>query len=151
MQIEGTEGLIIFWHCLNKVMMQNGVSNPTFKGFMCDSAQTNFNAIRIVYGLGDPSIPMVDQERTYLFHWATSMHKHTEKLIAKEVQNQHIQLCRQYKDATSMFEADKMYLEIKAWWYSSTAASKPAIRELRDWLAFWHFRYHQWGGFMEMV
>jgi len=79
------------------------------------------------------------------------MHKHTEKLIAKEFQNQHIRLCRQYKDATSMSEADKMYLEIRAWWYSSGAASESTIRELEDWLAFWHFRYRQWGGFMETV
>ena len=151
MQTEGTEGQLIFWRCLNKVMDNNGVPNPNFKGFMCDSAQANFNAVRIVYGSGNPSVPMIDRERTCLFHWATSMHKHTENLIAKNFQNQHISLCRQYKDAKTLDEADKMYLELRAWWYSSGAASEDSIRQLEDWLAFWHFRYRQWGGFMETV
>ena len=82
---------------------------------MCDSAQTIFNAICIVYGTEDPTIPLVDHERTCLFHWTISMHKHTKKLIAKEFQSQHMRLCKQYKDATSMSEADKMHLEIKIW------------------------------------
>jgi hypothetical protein len=151
MQTEGTEGQMIFWNCLNNVMKDNGVPNPDFKGFMCDSAQANFNAVRTVYGSGDPKVPMVDRERTCLFHWATSMHKHTEKHIAKAFQAQHIRLCRQYKDATTMAEADQMYLQLKAWWYSSGAADEDSIRELEDWLAFWHFRYRQWGGFMETV
>ena len=116
MQTEGTEGQLIFWRCLNKVMEKNGMENPYFKGFMCDSAQANFNAICIVYGSGNPSVPMTDRERTCLFHWETSMQKHTEKLIAKSFQNQHIRLCKEYKDARTLDKADKMYLELKAWW-----------------------------------
>jgi hypothetical protein len=50
-----------------------------------------------------------------------------------------------------MGEADQMYLQLRAWWYSSGAAAEEAIRGLEDWLAFWHFRYRQWGGFMETV
>ena len=50
-----------------------------------------------------------------------------------------------------MAEADVMYQKLWAWWYSSGAATEDAIRELEDWLAFWHFRYCQWGGFMETV
>ena len=124
MQTEGTEGQLIFWRCLNKIMAQNGLFDPNFKVFMCDNAQAKFDVVRIVYGIGDPYVPMVDREKTCLFHLATSMHKHTKKLIAKEFQNQHIRLYMQYMDATLMFEADKMYLEIKARWYSSEAASK---------------------------
>lgn len=151
MQTEGTEGQMIFWNCLNNVMKDNDVPNPNFKGFMCDIAQTNFNVVQIVYGSGDPKVPMMDREPTCFFHWATSMHNHTEKHIAKAFQAQHIRLCWQYKDATTMVEADQMYLQLKAWWYSSGATDEDSIRELEYWLAFWHFRYRQWGGFMETM
>jgi hypothetical protein len=50
-----------------------------------------------------------------------------------------------------MDEAESRYLAIRAWWLSSGAASKDAIQDLNLWLAFWHFRYRQWGGFMQMV
>jgi hypothetical protein len=50
-----------------------------------------------------------------------------------------------------MDEAESRYLAIQAWWLSSRAASEDAIRDLNLWLAFWHFRYHQWGGCMQMV
>jgi len=79
-QIEGTEGQIIFWHYLNKVMVQNGVLDPTFKEFMFDSSQANFNAVHIVYGSKNPFVPMVARKRSCLFHWATSMHKYIENL-----------------------------------------------------------------------
>jgi hypothetical protein len=59
MHSEGTEGQVIFWNCLNKVMERNGVPHPNFKGFMCNSPQANFNAVHIVYGSGDPSVVMV--------------------------------------------------------------------------------------------
>ncbi len=36
---------------------------------MGDSAQANWNSIKIVYGYGDPSIMMVDKEHTCLFDW----------------------------------------------------------------------------------
>ena len=35
---------------------------------MADSAQANWNAVRIVYGGGDPTVPMENCERTCLFH-----------------------------------------------------------------------------------
>ena len=43
-------------------MAQNGIYDPTFKQIICDSAQNNVNAVGIVYGTNDPSIPMVDSE-----------------------------------------------------------------------------------------
>ena len=151
MQCEDTEGQVIMWRCLNRVMEKNGLPNPNFKGFMADSAQANWNAVRIVYGSGDPSVKMIDRERTCLFHWATSMKQHTERLIKRDLQNQHVKLCRDYKAAKTLDEAESRYLQIKAWWYSSGAASEESLRELELWLAFWHFRYRQWGGFMETV
>jgi hypothetical protein len=50
-----------------------------------------------------------------------------------------------------MDEAESRYLAIRAWWLSLGAASEDAIRDLNLWLAFWHFRYRQWGGCMQMV
>ena len=75
----------------------------------------NFNAICIVYGSRNPYVPMIDRERTYLFHsdfLATSMYKHIEKLIAKSFQNQHIRLYKQYKDSKTLDMTDRMYLEL---------------------------------------
>ena len=36
------------------------MSGLIFKAFICDNAQADFDAICIVYGMGDLSIPMVD-------------------------------------------------------------------------------------------
>ena len=71
------------------------------------------------------------------------MKQHIEKLIKQEFQSQHIRLCRDYKDARNMEEAESRYLQIKAWWYSSGATLKESLRDLELWLAFWHFRYRQ--------
>jgi hypothetical protein len=57
----------------------------------------------------------------------------------------------QYRDASSMLEAETRYLAIKAWWASSNCTSEEGLKHLQLWLAFWHFRYRQWGGFMELV
>ena len=40
-------------------MAQNGMSDLTFEGLMCNIAQLNFNAMRIVSRIEDSSIPMV--------------------------------------------------------------------------------------------
>jgi hypothetical protein len=50
-----------------------------------------------------------------------------------------------------MLEAETRYLAIKAWWASSNCTSEEGLKHLQLWLAFWHFRYRQWGGFMELV
>jgi hypothetical protein len=57
MQSEDTAAQIVVWKNLNVVMARHNVSQPNFKEFMTDSAQTNWNAIRIVYGNGDASMP----------------------------------------------------------------------------------------------
>jgi hypothetical protein len=49
-------------------MAKNGVENTNFKGFMADSAQANWNAVRIVYGSGDPKVPMENRECTCLLY-----------------------------------------------------------------------------------
>jgi hypothetical protein len=50
-----------------------------------------------------------------------------------------------------MDEAKSRYLAIRAWWLSLGAASEDAIRDLNLWLAFWHFRYRQWSGCMQII
>ena len=132
-------------------MARHGVQSVNFKGFMADSAQANWNAVRIIYGSGDATEKMVDKERTCLFHWTQSLEKHTKADIRQDLQSQHQKLCQQYKNAKSMAEAETKYLAIRAWWMSSGAASEQSLPRLELWLAFWHFRYRQWGGFMELV
>jgi hypothetical protein len=46
------------WRELNKLMRKNGMEEPNFKGIMADSAQANWNVIQIIYGSGDPKVPM---------------------------------------------------------------------------------------------
>ena len=50
-----------------------------------------------------------------------------------------------------MDEAKTRYLAIKAWWSSFGATLENGLRHLELWLAFWHFRYRSWGGFMELI
>jgi hypothetical protein len=105
----------------------------------------------VVYGSGNKQEPMQDRELSCLLHWTTSLNRHTEKLIRVEFQETHKMLCKQYKDAKLMAEVEERYLGIKGWWLSSRAALEDSLRELDDWLGFWHFRYRQWDGFLELV
>jgi hypothetical protein len=151
MQSEDSQAQILFWQNLNLVMERNGVKAPNFKGFMADSAQANWNAVRVVYGNGNKEDPMVDRERTCLFHWTQSMVNHTEKHIPEELWEQHKKMCHQYRKAQSMEEADTLYNALRAWWVSAGIVSEKALNKLELWLAFWHYRIRQWGGFMTQV
>jgi hypothetical protein len=151
MQSEDVEAQLVFWRNLNVVTARHGILEPQFKGFMADSAQANWNAVRIMYGSGDPKTPMKDRERTCLFHWTQSLEKHTKADIRPDLQAQHRLLCKQYKNAKSLEEAEMKYLAIRSWWLSSGATTNEGLVRLDLWLAFWHFRYRQWGGFMELV
>lgn len=151
MQSEDTQSQCLLWNALNRVMAKHGVPATNFKGFMADNAQANWNDVRQVYGTGDPKVPLQNRERTCLFHWTKSLEAHTIKLIKPTMQHQHKILCKQYKDAKTEEESERMYLAIRAWWFSSGAATEEQIQELNDWLGFWHFRYRQWGGFMQLV
>jgi len=112
MQSEDMEVQVIMWRSLNEVMRRNGIQFTNFKGFMADSAQANWNTIRIVYGSGDSKIWIVNRERTCLLHWSTSLHRHTQKLIKLDMQHQHMHLCKQYKDSKTTEEAETRYLSI---------------------------------------
>ena len=67
-QSEDNNAQIIFWKNLNHVMTRHGIPSPQFQGFIVDNAQTNWNAVWIVYGGGDPKVPMAGRERTCYFH-----------------------------------------------------------------------------------
>jgi hypothetical protein len=151
MQSEDAAAQMVLWKNLNDVLARHGDLEPKFKGFMADSAQANWNAVRVIYNSGDATIPMKDQERTCLFHWAQSLEKHTKADIRADLQHQHRQLCRQYKNTASASESKTRYLAIRVWWLSSGATVEQGLSRLQLWLAFWHFRYRQWGGFMQLV
>jgi hypothetical protein len=151
MQSEDVAAQTVFWRNLNAVAERHGVENPNFKGFMADSAQANWNAVRIVFGSGDPAVRMLGRERTCLFHWTQSLEKHTKADIRADLQSYHRQLCKEYKNSNSLEEAEERFLAIRAWWLSSGATTEGGLPNLELWLAFWHFRYLQWGGFMELV
>jgi len=68
MQIEDTEVQQFMWTKLNETMLKHRFPKPNFKEFMVDSAQANWNVVRIIYGFRDPSIRMVHKEHTHLFH-----------------------------------------------------------------------------------
>jgi hypothetical protein len=85
------------------------------KGFMADSAQANWNVVQIVYGSGDPKVPMENRERTSLVQWTTSLKRHTQKFIKPNMQDQYNHLCKQCKDSKTMDEAESRYLAIRAW------------------------------------
>ena len=68
MQSEDCTTQVLFWRNLKSVVQRHGLDDVQFKGFMADSTQANWNAVRIVYGGGDPTVPMENRERTYLFH-----------------------------------------------------------------------------------
>jgi len=44
------------------------MSNVNFKGFMVKSALANWIAVRKICDEGDPSLPMMDRNRIFLFH-----------------------------------------------------------------------------------
>jgi hypothetical protein len=49
-------------------MLKYDVDEIVFKGFMAHNAQANWNVIRIIYGAGDPTVKMVNKDRTSFFH-----------------------------------------------------------------------------------
>ena len=79
------------------------------------------------------------------------MVKYTEKYIPEELREQHKKMCHQYRTTRTMDEVENMYHGLRAWWVSAGAVTEKALDTLELWLAFWHYRYCQWGGFMTGV
>jgi len=89
MQSEDVVAQCNFWTNLNIVMGRYGITLPYFKGFMADSTQANWNAVRVIYRSSDPSKPMPNREHTCLFHWTQSIEKHTKANIHANLQDQY--------------------------------------------------------------
>ena len=104
-------------------MWKNEVDNVNFKGFMDDSAQTNWNAVRKVYDNEDPTVCMEGRECTCLFHKTLCLQRATTKNIKLEFYDQYKELCKQWKDAKTQEEAETRYNLIRAWWISFGAAT----------------------------
>ena len=139
------------WRSMLAVMEKHGVKKVEFAGFMADSAQANFNAVREIFGSGDKAIPMKDKERTCQFHWSMALDRHTRQHIKLELHAMHKRLCHEYRKCKTKAAADSAMEAIKAWWYSSGGVSESSLKEMNDWLSFWHFRFHQWGAFTSEV
>ena len=129
-QSEDKDAQVIFWNNLNHVMRRHRIPMPQFRGFMANSAQANWNAVRIVYGSGDSKVPIKGREKTCYFHWAQSLEKHTKQYVKHDLQDQHKSLYLQYRNAQSMDEAEGRYLAIKAWWVSSNCTFDDGFRHL---------------------
>jgi hypothetical protein len=152
MQSEDATAQTLFWENLNSVMEDNGHPKPNFKGFMADSAGANWHAVRKVYGNGNVNDKMEGRERTCLFHWTKCLERVTIAHIKPEYQEQMRSLCKQWKDTKTQEEAEDMYNVIRGWWQSGgCVTSDAALRALNDWMVFWHYRYRQWGGAMQLV
>ena len=133
------------WQSMLAVMEKHGVLNVNFCGFMAESAQTNFNAVREIFGSGNKSQSMENKERICLFYWTMTLDRHIKRYIRPKLQDMHNRLCHEYQKCRTKTDADTT---IKAWWYSSGGVSKNELKELVDWINFWHFRFHQWGSFI---
>ena len=77
MKSESAEHQKQMWRSMLAVMEKHGVLNVNFCGFMADSAQTNFNAVREIFGSGDKSQSMENKKRTCLFPWIMTLDRHT--------------------------------------------------------------------------
>jgi hypothetical protein len=82
-------------------------------------------------------------------HWTILLQHHKQKHIKPDMQHQDTCLYKQYMDSKTM--AESRYLAIWTWWLYSGVASKDAICKLYLSLAFWHFQYCQWDGFIQIV
>jgi hypothetical protein len=65
------------WTKLDDTMLKHSFPKPNFKGFMADNTQANWNMVKIIYGLKDSFMRMVDKECTYLFHCPFNHSIHT--------------------------------------------------------------------------
>ena len=139
------------WVALNKVMERNGVPNPYFKGFIANRDEANWEAVRVIYGNGDPNCKLVGRERCLDMDWTGSLERLTLENIQPNSQELHKKLCKDYKEAKTAWESEELYHCIRDMWLSSGAAIEDGVRQLDDWLGFWHFRYRQWGGFFDLV
>ena len=54
------------WLSMLALLDQYGIRNVNFKEFIADNVQTNFNAVRRIFGSKDKSVPMEEKKRNSL-------------------------------------------------------------------------------------
>lgn len=140
---EDAESQILFWESLNSVMIQSGYEAADFAGFMADEAGANWIAIRTVYN-GGPNNVLEGRERSCLFHWQQSLHKHAKKLIPKEHVNTHIEMCETWRNCQNTIEARVQATKIRDWWGKGVVPIEN-MRALNNWLKWWEDRILHWG------
>ena len=67
MQYDDGKTQILFWENLNIGMTDDDLSKVIFKGFMTISAQTNWNAVMMIYSDSDPTLLIVVREHICFF------------------------------------------------------------------------------------
>ena len=61
------------------------------------------------------------------------------------------QFCHKYYLCKTKVEANAAMEAIWAWWFSLGVVLGGSLKELNNWLNFWHFRFHHWGSFVSEV
>ena len=145
---EDTESQILFWENLNAVVENAGYDTPDFAGFMADEARANWNAIRAVYNGGQDNI-MEGRERSCLFHWKQSLQKYTRKLIPAEKQQEHINICEEWRACKTKKKFMEQSNYIHSWW--DKYLPKEQCAGLKHWFKWWEQRVNHWGNIEDNV
>lgn len=143
MKEEDAESQIIFWESLNEVMVDNGHPMADFAGFMADEAGANWVAIRTIFN-GGPENVLVGRERSCLFHWEQSLHKHTKKLVPAETRTHHVEMCEQWRLCKFQRDATQQANHIREWWLEKMLP-KENVDALNKWFTWWEKRIEHWG------
>ena len=149
MKEEDTKSQVLFWQMINRTMQHCGYHAANFHGFMADEAGANWSAVRTVFN-GGPKNIMEGRERTCLFHWKQSLHKHAKQCVKKEIRQQHISLCEEWRLATTKEAASSKSKEICAWWRMEHVL-EGKISLLDTWMSWWEERIAHWGSLMSTV
>ena len=67
---------------------------------------------------------MEGRERSCLFHWTDNLNKHTTKYVQPGFQDEHKQMCAQWRTARSEEDASSIFRKIRGWWASRKVADK---------------------------
>lgn len=145
---EDADTQILFWQSLNSVMQMEGFPDADFAGFIADEAGANWIAIRTVYN-GGPEHILEGRERSCLFHWEQSLHKHTKKSVLPQHRGAHIELCELWRLAKSRQAATLQAKTIKKWWEEGHVL-KENIKDLKRWFNWWDQRILHWGSLNEV-
>ncbi len=78
MQLKDIDVQGMLWRKFKEAMLKHGGIKPNFKGFMAKNAEVNWNEVKIINGIKDPTVKKVDKENSCLFHYTYSLDKHTK-------------------------------------------------------------------------